>query len=397
MNIRMMSAFFIATSLMTVAPASAQNPFDIINKIIKEVDRQTKQKPQPEIPKTDTQSGQEPINPSGQKSGISYNLSLGISQVAKIENEFRKRCEKVNKIAAVLPKNERRTHRKGSKCLPTGYWRKTNTMRLLITIGDHLDWLKGEAVSRSREKATRSREKARCENEYRKTNFDYHNSSLIRFCVGLGNYKKSPASQASSLGIKINESNLRGQGFDWRIFDDNHTRITQFVLNKIDAAMPDFESYVQKRLVVVNKATEEKTSEPQRLAGKKRKQEADRKKLEAYQKTPEFKLGRTYRLYRILQLCKEAREGFASVFVNDVQYDNARKSVRNATRTLKAKHKLNSDRVWDKFTSDEQVNKEFFFGAREISQKSCQSVVGVLKNHVASFLPKSSTRPKRDF
>ena len=173
MNIRVTCAFLIVTSLMTTSPALAQNPFDILNKIIKEVDRQNRQKPEPKrepkpkqnIPQSDAQSRQgQPI------SNLSYNLSNGMETLNNIEREFASRCKKINTITSALPKNEFGRH----GCLPTEYKKTVEWAGLWDKIEIHINWLKG---------IKNQQYKGRCREQYRNTRFE-PNNHLIKVCVG---------------------------------------------------------------------------------------------------------------------------------------------------------------------------------------------------------------------
>lgn len=144
----------------------------------------------------------------------------------------------------------------------------------------------------------------------------------------------------------------------------------------------------------VNSNTEADEKEKQAKA----KQEAERKKQEALQATPEYMLGRSYRLYQTISLCKKEREGFASVYVNNAQFRSSRGMVKGVENLLARKHNLNTDEIWAKYTTEEQLEKEFMFGIM-LSYRNCQSLYMALKYHVADINKRNkvSTVPKKDF
>jgi hypothetical protein len=96
-------------------------------------------------------------------------------------------------------------------------------------------------------------------------------------------------------------------------------------------------------------------------ADKRRQVETERQeKAAAEARKPENRLVRAYEFYAKVQFCNQVRQGYASVFVNDVEMERARIAAKTIEKSLLSEEpNLNTDNVWQQALSNIQGWRAF--------------------------------------
>lgn len=134
--------------------------------------------------------------------------------------------------------------------------------------------------------------------------------------------------------------------------------------------------------------------ESNRVAAEKARQEKIKEKADSeFANSPNGKLTKAYQSMAAINQCVEVREGYAMVYVNDVQHTKAKKLMRRIETALKNKLQgTTADELWKKTASSVNVregfiNAKLWYGANEI--QVCQAFIQQLEEISENVLGKN--------
>ena len=116
-----------------------------------------------------------------------------------------------------------------------------------------------------------------------------------------------------------------------------------------------------------------------------RKRQEAAKKRAAYLSSPEGILESSYQNYMVIKGFYEARKGYVLQYVNRSQFSTARSQIKAIEKKLVRKHRLDSDKIWNKTS---QWYKQKWFSTIELYKSSGtynQRATGVVKLLIMSL------------
>ena len=116
-----------------------------------------------------------------------------------------------------------------------------------------------------------------------------------------------------------------------------------------------------------------------------RKRQEAAKKRAAYLSSPEGILESSYQNYMVIKGFYEARKGYVLQYVNRSQFSTARSQIKAIEKKLVRKHRLDSDKIWNKTS---QWYKQKWFSTIELYKSSGtynQRATGIVKLLIMSL------------
>ena len=165
-------------------------------------------------------------------------------------------------------------------------------------------------------------------------------------------------------------------------------------LSKLDVAKKQLDADIEK---------ERQTATARQIATDKNTKESEAR-LKAFEESPEGKLTISYQRFQIIQSCYDSRKGYAVKFVNDVEFAESKRKIKDIENKLKPLIKLKTvDNVWNDaiirnrsggFLADETIknNARNDFSA---TIKNCDSVQSQLNSIFNIIVGREA--PKKNF
>jgi hypothetical protein len=105
---------------------------------------------------------------------------------------------------------------------------------------------------------------------------------------------------------------------------------------------------------------------------------------------PSTRLLNGYRFFAHVRFCREARDGYASIYINDVEYERAEKVIKAIVeQTTKEDAAMNTDDVWEQalqsIAGHLQPYRATQDGQRQVCQHSLQQLFNMPPTPVYSI------------